>query len=372
MLLLHQQQLGFLPVSPKGIMYLRKLLLAWLLVGIAPVVSAMSLGEGQILSHVGEPLSANIALLGAYSHDVSFAQVRNAECRSSVIGTTANGCDSLYEAPLTFSVRQRPDGQYFLKVSGGRSDELFYRILIKASSVGGGTVFKTFEFLPEFRANPDAQSQAFIDVDASIVPRSGRYGVVGGKIVEVADDEVIAPAKRPVAQRAKALSADQPRPQRKPVDAMEKKPAENRLQIKKSGEFADDIHALQKENGEIEEQIVLLEKHIGLLKEVIRLKDQAGASSVAPAPVVAAPRVAPVAVPVQPRPAENNLPGMLTWILLSVVLVMAALLGWMYRKMNSLGAKGGSAVLSPVVFSPASINERMPLDLTGPFVKPKW
>ncbi len=359
-------------------MYLRKLLLAWLLVSIAPMVSAMSLGEGQILSHVGEPLSVNIALLGTYNRDVSFTQVRSAACRSSVIGTSSNGCDSLYEGTLTFSIRQRTDGQYFLRVIGGRSDELFYRILIKASSVGGGTVFKTFEFLPEFRANPDAQSQALKEVDTSIAPRSGKYGMVGGKVIEVPDDEIPAPAKRPAVQPAhvKVKPADQTRQPSKPVDVLEKKPAENRLHIKKSGEFADDIHALQKENGEIEEQIVLLERHISLLKEVIRLKDQTGASSVvAPpvvAPVVAAPRVAPLAVPVQPRPAENNLPGMLTWILLALVLVMAVMLAWLFLKMKKLNLNESTAPSSPAVFSPASLNEMKPLDLTGSFVKPKW
>lgn len=374
MSLLRSQQGGFLRISPKGIMYLRKLLLAWLLVSIAPMVSAMSLGEGQILSHVGEPLSVNIALLGSYNRDVSFTQVRNAECRSSVIATSSNGCDSLYEGALTFSIRQRTDGQYFLRVVGVRSDELFYRILIKASSVGGGTVFKTFEFLPEFSANQDAQSQALKEVDTSIAPRSGKYGMVGGKIIEVPDDEIASPAKRPAAQpvHVKAKAVDQPRQQNKPVDAMEKKPVGNRLQIKKSGEFADDIHALQKENGEIEEQIVLLERHIGLLKEVIRLKDQAGGSSVAPAPVVAAPRAAPLAVPVQPQPAENNLPGMLIWILLALVLLMAMMLGWLFLKMRKLNLNESAVVSSPAVFSPASLNEMKPLDLTGSFEKPKW
>lgn len=354
-------------------MHLRKFLFALLVASITPMVSAMSLGEGQILSHVGEPLSVNVSLLGGYNRDVSFTQVRNAECRSSIIGTSANGCDSLYEGALTLSIKQRPNGQYFLKVTGEKSDELFYRILIKSASAGGGTIFKAFEFLPEFRANPDALPAAANDIDVTLP--AGKHGVVGGKIIEVADDESAAPVKHPVAQpaRVKAKSAVQPRQQNKSVEAMEKKPAETRLQIKKSGEYADDIHALQKENGEIEEQIVLLEKHIGLLKEVIRLKEQAGASSVAQTSVVAPPRVrAPVVVPVQTRQAENNVSGMLTWILLAVVLVMAALLGWLYRKMNSLNLNGRSSDLSPNALYPASLNEMKPLDLTGPFVKPKW
>lgn len=352
-------------------MYLRKFLFALLVASMTPMVSAMSLGEGQILSHVGEPLSVNVSLPGGYNRDVSFTQVRNAECRSSIIGTSANGCDSLYEGALTLAIKQRPNGQYFLKVTGEKSDELFYRILIKSASAGGGTVFKVFEFLPEFRANPDALPAAANDIDVTLP--AGKHGVVGGKIIEVADDENAAPVKHPVAQRAKAQPAGEPRQQRKPAEAMEKKPAETRLQIKKSGEYADDIHALQKENGEIEEQIVLLEKHIGLLKEVIRLKEQAGASSVAQTSVVAPPRVrAPVVVPVQTRQAENNVPGMLTWILLAVVLVMAAMLGWLYRKMNSLNLNGRSSDLSPNALYPASLNEMKPLDLTGPFVKPKW
>lgn len=354
-------------------MHVRKFLLAFLLASIAPIASAMSLGEGQILSHVGEPLSVNIALPGVYSRDVSFTQVRNAECRSSIIATSVNGCDSLYEALLTFSIRKRPDGQYFLMVTGGKSDELFYRILIKSSSADGGTVYKAFEFLPEFRANYDGQSA--VTHDASVAPSTGKYGVVGGKIIEVADDENVAPAKHSAAQPApvKARLTDESRQKHTRVEATVKKPAETRLQIKKSGEYADDIHALQKENGEIEQQIVLLEKHIGLLKEVIRLKSEVGASSVPETGVVVPPRMhAPVVMPVQPRPAENNVPGMLTWILLAVVLVMAALLGWMFFKMKKLNLNESSDELRQVVFSPSSFNERQPLDLTSSFAKPKW
>lgn len=358
-------------------MHLRKLLLALLFAGILPTASAMSLGEGQILSHVGEPFAANIALIGSYSNEVKFAQVRNAECRSSITG--ANGCDSLYEGRLTFSVKRRTDGQYFLKVTGEKGDELFYRLLIKSVSASGGTVFNSFEFLPEFKANPDEQPAVANDLD--VVLPAGKYGIVGGKIIEVAPDEEGGPSAKGAAvplAPVKAKMPDEPRQKRsaQPVDAPVKKPLETRLQIKKYGEYADDIHALQKENGEIEEQIVLLEKHIGLLKEVIRLKSQVGASMVPETGVLAAaPTRAPVRVPLpvpSQLPQANDEPGMLTWVLLAVVLALSSLLGWMFLKIRRLSLNGNSVGRGTTIFSPTSLNERKSLDLTGAFIKPKW
>ena len=359
-------------------MRIRRFLLALLVAGFSPMASAITLGEGQILSHVGEPLSANITLVGGYSRDVRYFQVRNAECRSSIIGQTANGCDSLYEGPLTFSIRRRSDGRYFLRVTGQKDDELFYRIIIKSASATGGTTFNAFEFLPEFKENSDARPTAENDVAINTGLPAGKYGVVGGKIIEVVpDDENLVFAKIPAVQaapvRAELSHEIKHKRSAQPVEAKLTLQADTRLQIKKSGEYADDIQALQKENGEIEEQIVLLEKHIGLLKEVIRLKSQTDAPSVSETGVVAPVRVrAPVVVPVRSRLAASNEPGTLTLILLAVVLVLSALLWGIYRRLKNLKLNGSSAGLSSTFLSPASINERMPLDLTDHFVKPNW
>lgn len=358
------------------------LLLALLLTGAASLASAVSLGEGQILSRVGERLSVNIALSGGYSKDVKFFQVRNAECRSSVIGTNANGCDGLYEGPLTFAVKQRPDGQYFLRVTGEKGGELYYRIVIKTVSPDGGTIFNAFEFLPEFGASPDAQP-AVAD-EADVLP--GKYGVVGGKIIEVpADDEKALPVRNAAqatadktASGAMRPKVDQERARRaagvraQEVEASVKKQPGARLEIKKYGDYSDDIHALQKENGEIEQQIVLLEKHINLLREVIRLKNQIGSSAVPEVGTAAAPSRphARAPVQVQSQSATGEGPGLLTWILLVVIVVLLALLGWMYRTQQKL--KKRNHAYTPSVLSPVPLNERKSLDLTDAFVKPKW
>lgn len=334
-------------------MHLKKILLGLLLVGVSPMAPAMLLGEGQILNHVGEPFSANIALVGSYSRDVKFFQVRSNECQTSIAG--ANGCDSIYDGHLSFAVKQRPDGQYFLRVTGPRGSELFYRILIKSSSPEAGTVYNTFDFLPEFR--PGADVQLPVTYDADVPAPAGKYGIVGGNVVEVVQEEA-APARSAAPLPVKPPEAAR----QKRADVPVKKPVESHLQIKKIGEYADDIHALQKENGEIEEQIALLEKHIGLLKEVIRLKTQVEA-----VPVPAAPVRLPVTVPL---PQSGNESGLLTWILLAVVVVMSALVAWMFLKIKRLSLSGGGMAASPV--SPSPLNEMKPLDLTGPFVKPKW
>lgn len=364
-------------------MHLRNLLLALLAVCASPLVSAMSLGEGRILSHVGEPFSANIALLGSYSKDVSFSQVRTAECRSSVIGTSANGCESLYEGALTLSVRQRSDGHLFLKVSGAKGDEFFYRILIKSVSAGNGTVIKTYEFLPEFSEHTDAQPA--VDYD-EVVPNAGKYGVVGGKVIETGSDaDSMANGKKTTVPAAdhKDKQPDEIRLDHRAAEIPVKKPAQTHLQIKKYGEYADDIHALRKENSEIEEQIVLLEKHIGLLKEVIRLKGQADAPVATESAVVApSPASAPVLAPVPKAPERapvsiqsssdriSEEQGLLTWILLGIVLLFSVLLGWMFLKIkkltfNSSTVNTGSAPAS-------TLSEIKCLDLTDAFNKPKW
>lgn len=361
-----------------------KLLLALLIAGISPAVSATSLGEGQMLSYIGEPLTVNIPLLGGYSNDIKFFQVRAGECRSSVIGSAANGCDSLYDKQLVLSVRQRPDGQYFLRVTGEKGDELFYHLVIKSVSVSGGTVFNAFDFLPEFKANPDVQPT--VEHAAGSAPPSGKYGVVMGKVVEVPqEDQNLLSEKKPVAKTAPSVVATKlpsdassaHKPGALPADVKPSMRIETRLQIKKVGEYADDIHALQKENSEIEEQIVLLEKHIGLLKEVIRLKGQIGTSGVADVGVAAPAKAAPVvSVAVKSLPATGEV-GMLTWILLFAVVVLSALLGWMYLKMRSFQSapradNTGAGVFSAAPLNPAPLNEKKSLDLTDAFIKPKW
>lgn len=378
---------------------LRKLLLAILLAGVAPLASAISLGEGQILSHVGESFSANIALLGGNSRDVSFYQVKGTECRSSIIANSASGCDSLYEGRLTFAIKRRADGQHYLRVTGEKSDEMFYRIIIKTVAAGG-TSFNTFEFLPEFKASSTSVVPAINDSDITVntgLP-AGKYGVIRGKIIEVSQDEDIKePAVtknangRATSQPVKTLLRDETQLHAKhktPVaehpHKLEEKSAvkltsDSRLQIKKMGEYADDIHALQKENGEIEEQIVLLEKHIGLLKDVIRLKSQIGASGVVEAGVssaatVSASAVAPLLAPVAIQSAQGKSSNetWLTWVLLGIILALSAVLAWMYLRLKSAKLAVAAEASRQKSLAPAPLNEMKPLDLTGAYVRPKW
>lgn len=344
-------------------MHLRKLILALFVAGISNAASAVSLGEGIILSHVGEPFAANVALMGSYNRDVRFYQVKNAECRSSVIGSSGNGCDSLYEGVLNFSVRQRRDGQYYLSVTGGKGSELYYRILIKTVSPDSGTVFNAFEFLPELKATPDAQLTQEAAVDVPVA----EGGEPAAEVTRVAAEEVkVAPRifrrSRTAPEKATVESS------RSATD--EPLSSHMHLRIKKTGEYSDDIHALQKENVEIEEQIVLLEKHIALLKEVIRLKRQVDAASVSDSSV-AARKPVHRPLPVQSTTVnESGAPGLLSWILLAVVLVLSGLLIWMYFRKNSFRQSSAEQTSTfPVL---PSINERKSLDLTDAFIKPKW
>jgi hypothetical protein len=357
-------------------MRLNKLLLALLLAGFPAMATAMSLGEGQILSHVGEPLTANIALLGAYNKDIKFTQVRNTECRSSVISSSTNGCDALYEGNLTFSLKQRPDGQYFLRVKGDKGDEFFYHILIKTVSGAGEVVFNSFEFLPEFKTNQDAPP--VMTDGADVLPATGKFGVVAGKVIEVMAEDEKAPIAKHVPESASPPAVKKEvtvktKPVAPTAEVKANNAVDSRLQIKKNGDYSDDIHALQKENGEIEEQIVLLEKHIKLLKEVIRLKSQidapvAAASSVA---AVKSPQHTPVPAPVRSNlPQAGDTPAIVTWVLLAVVVILAGLLFVMYRKMKMLNLSPGK--LKPELKPPASLNVKKSLDLTGAFIKPKW
>jgi hypothetical protein len=370
---------------------LRKLLLALLLAGVAPLASAISLGEGQILSHIGESFSANIALLGGNNRDVSFYQVKSAECRSSIIANSASGCDSLYEGRLIFAIKRRADGQYYLRVTGEKSDEMFYRIIIK-SVAAGGTSFNTFEFLPEFSASSASVAPALNESDITV--NAGFPFGKQGVIVDVSQDEAgkaLAPVKNAggISPPVKTLLRDESQLHAKhkaafhPVKLDEKSAvkltSDSRLQIKKTGEYADDIQALQKENGEIEEQIVLLEKHIGLLKDVIRLKNQISVSGVLEAGVssavgVSASAAAPVLAPVviQSVQGKSSNETRLTWILLGVILALSAVLGWMYVRLMRAKSTAAAEVSKQMTLTPASLNEMKPLDLTDSFAKPGW
>ena len=376
---------------------LRKILLALLLAGISSLASAISLGEGKILSRVGESFSANIALTGGNSRDVSFYQVKSAECRASIIASSASGCDSLYEGRLKFAVKHRADGQYYLRVTGEKSDEMFYRIIIKTVTADG-TSFNTFEFLPEFSASSTGAAPAVKESDTVVstgLP-SGQYGVIKGEIVDVPQDDArkeLLPVKHAGAQanrssvkththdeaglHAKSRATAAEHPARLDEKSAVKSTSDSRLQIKKTSEYADDIQALQKENGEIEEQIVLLEKHIGLLKDVIRLKGQIGVSGVLAAgnltaAVVPSSAVAQIAAPVviQSAQVQSSKETWLTWVLLGVILLLSAGLALMYVRLER--AKSASEAGRQMPVAPASLNEMKTLDLTGNYAKPEW
>lgn len=378
---------------------LKNILFALLIASFASTASAMSLGEGQILSRVGEPFSANISFIGAYDKEVKFHQVRATECRSSMIGKTTAGCDYIYEGSLTFFIKKTPDGQYFLRVAGEKSEDLFYRIIIKYESASGGLVYKAFEFLPEFRSNADTPPAAQNDSDTTVntsLP-SGKYGVIMGKIVEVPADEEIkrgahAPAKSPAEPNAPvnvdASNETKPAVQAKqkrnaapvqhlsPLKPQAAKPAEPKLQIKKEGAHADDIYALQKENEAIEQQINLLEKQIALLKEVATLKGQTGASAVpAIAPAVASqtaitpPAPAPIKVAAPAAKQPDSGISLLNWILIAIVVVLSASLWFLYRRQKSYPFSDSLADFRSTRISPSPDDDKQSLDLTGRYFR---
>lgn len=353
---------------------------------------ATSLGSGKILSHVGESLLINIDLLGADSKGIHVYQVKNEECRSSVIGTTAHGCDAIYEKPLAFSIRQRADGSSFLRVAGGKADEFFYHILIKLVSSDDGEVFRAFDFLPEFAVNQNIQApladqsadtseradKSLADVlrDKELSGQDGKAGLTrqGGEQQLTQQKKHNQPGELNVKVRntqEKNTQEKYNKRSRAAARAETISPAENkskpRLQIKKSDEYVDEIHALRNENAEIEAQIELLEKHIALLKEVIRLKHQTGDAAV-PAASVAAPVGVPVSVVSLPENTGIKM-GVLRWIALVGCFVLLGLIGWLYKKQRRL--QGVSYDGLPVSASYTSINEIKPLDLTGYFHKPR-
>jgi len=396
---------------------LKQVCFAWLILCLSPFAGALSLGEGHLLSYVGEPFVANIELIGNFDKDARFYQVNNTECRSSIIGKTENSCDSLYEGELTFFIKQRPDGRYFLKVTGDRSNELFYRVIVKTKSASTGVVYNAFEFLPEIRSSLKVDLTPSNELDVTLLngQPSGKYGVVRDKVVELASEEEVKlnptesrsdPTKEAVELRSSPLISALPKtpkpevkkpPKKKNISTPaspatvkkldNEKSSDARLQIEKYGDYADDIYALQKENEAIEQQIVLIEKQIALLKEVAKLKGQIEASgvpatdeapmSVASAVIASAPIVAsaPVAVPaviVQQVPvSEESSIGWLSWILLALVAFLSALVVLLYRKQRDMQLGRQDELSQPVILSPNK-DERESLDLTSSFAPRKW
>ncbi|MDX8380131.1 MAG: hypothetical protein R8K48_08875 [Gallionella sp.] len=340
-----------------------KLGLALFVAIIAQSASAMSLGSGKILNHVGEPLVVDIDFLGAYDKTVRFYQLKRVECRASLIGRSSNSCDAVYDKPLTLTIKQHDDGARFLRVTGGKGDELFYHILLKSLSRNNGSMLRFFDFLPEF-------GEVSVELPhATAVPTSKTAGIGEGRIAEKTARNDKMANKAVEASRVKPRKANltkrltHPTKGKKPSVSVRlrlKKGMTTHLQIRKDGEYADDIHALQKENGEIETQIALLKKHIALLKEVIQLKKQAG-------DVVTKPLSALISVQSGSTKVMNK--GVLSWFLLAVIAGLLLLLAKIYRQQ----AKPLPVEDKPTApMSPPSMNEIKSLDLTDSFVKPNW
>lgn len=358
-------------------MRLIKYVFALLLAGLSPLASATALGEGQILSRVGEAFAANIDLLGGYNRDVKFSQVRSAECRSSVIAKSANGCDSVYEGQLTFVVKRRSDGQYFIRVEGERGNELYYRIIVKTVSAYSGTVYNAFEFLPEMKSAHEVAPPEVSDGEIVSDGVGRKYGLVLGKVLEVPQDEASGQDVQSAVDKkvekvvhtkltgrlsdetGKAGKKDASTRERVSHPSAPDRSAESQLQIKKYGEYADDIYVLHKDSEEIEHQISLLEKQIGLLKEVARLKNQVGASSV--------PATALAAHAAQPAIHESS-PGILTWVLSALVVLLLAALVIVSRRQKSSQSGGELFSYSPTIRN-SPLESKESLDLTGIFSK---
>lgn len=386
---------------------LKNILFALSFACLSPSVAAVSLGDGQMVSRVGGPFSANISFVGAYDKDVKFYQVKGSECRSSLIGSTTAGCDSVYEGRLTFFIKRRPDGQYFLRINGERSEDLFYRVIIKYKSPSSGPVYKTFDFLPEFNNDHDDPPAISDDDEVTVntpMP-SGKYGAIMGNVVERPSDIEDKPVPHepvkaspdkskniPVEAGATDVkNVDQAKQKREKSDTLANRVSKAKRQankasapellIKKEGSYADEIFVLQKENEAIVQQIALLEKQIALLKEVERLKTQAGAAS-APAVVlemtptihipesspVAAPATPPVKIPVQiAKQPDTNGTTVLSWILIAVILLLLALLWFLYKRQKSLLHNYSLAEFKSAMVSPASSEGSKYLDLINEF-----
>lgn len=389
-----------------------KNILPALLLACSPLVaSAMSLGEGQIISQVGDPFSATIALVGTFDKNIKFHLVRGSECRSSLINKIDGGCDYVYEGKLGFSVRKNPNGQFFLRLDGERDDNLFYRVIIRYQSPSTGSFYKAFDFLPEFKGNGDTLPAPSDDNDittnTSLPPVKG--GALMGNVVGLPSEagdkseplessrnlpghRENAPVGSGVADSKAVDKAKQSRsnfgPKTKPVSQAKRQPnnmVAPQLLIRKEGSIADEIFSLQKENEVIEQQIALLEKQITLLREVARLKTLTYASSV-PAiavdvtPTTPAPESGPVIaqasaqVPIRvtakipsqaTKQSDDSGFDLLNWVLIAAALLLLALLSFLYIRQKKPFHNYNLTEFKPVMVSPASDDHKESLDLTG-------
>lgn len=351
---------------------------ALLLLLVSSPALALSLGEGHILNHVGEPFVARVDLPGTFDPSVKFYPVKTAECRASLVGKTVNDCESLYDGALSLTTWRRSDGEYALKLVGTRADEMFYRVILKAVSAKGGVTYKSYDFLPEFKA------EALVVTDGSALEVLVDSGSSAGKLglVMTPTEEPAAVVQGKLAKPDKVMKPNVPKqhkaklPRTAPLADVQpsvNKVSESRLVINKSLEFSDDIHALKNENVAIEAQIALLEKQIGLLKEVVRLKEQTGASGVGEAvvvkPAAPTPVIKPVVLPVQ-APVQSGEFSWLTGLLLAVALGLLAVIGVLYTRLKRMNSP---VLLETATAVPsATLNEMKSLDLTGVFVRPKW
>lgn len=272
------------------------------MLGSMSSASALSLGEATLASYLGEPFVAHIAIQGDLDKNVRFSQVRTGECLNSLIAKTPNGCDAIYDRFLTFSIKRNAAGKYYLQVNGERGEDLFYRIIVKTQSSNTGIVYNAFEFLPDLKPGleptPLVVHQPAIINPASAPVAHGendkilnKYNALTGgaasavKAAEPRKQAEIKPAKlppktppvKPMAVRNESTNSGLIK-KVLPPPAKKVQPA-SRLEIKKSGEYEDDLYALQKENDAILEQIALLEKQIALYRKVDRLKGVLGGVS---------------------------------------------------------------------------------------------
>ncbi|MDD5299521.1 MAG: hypothetical protein PHD65_03405 [Gallionella sp.] len=326
-----------------------------------------------------------------------------------MIGSTPAGCGSVYEKRLTFFIKKKPDGQYFLRVDGERSEDFFYRLIIKYRSPSSGPVYKTFDFLPEFKNSNDTPTETSNgdDVTVNTSAPSGKYGVIMGNVVEIPGNIEDKPVPHEPAKASPGKSKNLPaevsatdakkvgHTKRDKSDASAKRVAKAKRQtnkaaapellIKKEGSYADEIIALQKENDAIGQQIAMLEKQIALLKEVERLKTRPGAASApavtlemtpalhipASSPVaVSAPAASPVKIPAQiTQQPDAGSTTVLRWSLIAVILLLLALLWFLYRRQKNLLRQYSLAEFKSAMVSPTSNDDSKYLDLINEFPK---
>jgi len=325
--------------------------------------------------------------------------------------------DRQHTCRMRFRLRKTLDLLYQEKTgraifSAGRRRKkrgFFYRLIIKYRSPSSGPVYKTFDFLPEFKNSNDTPTETSNgdDVTVNTSAPSGKYGVIMGNVVEIPGNIEDKPVPHEPAKaspdKSKNLPAEVSATDTKKIvhtkrdksDASAKrvskakrqtnKAAVPELLIKKEGSYADEIIALQKENDAIGQQIALLEKQIALLKEVERLKTRSGAASApavtlemtptlhipASSPVaVSAPAASPVKIPAQitQRPDAGST-TVLRWSLIAVILLLLALLWFLYRRQKNLLRQYSLAEFKSAMVSPTSNDDSKYLDLINEFPK---